>query len=242
MAALQRWGNFQRGLEKTDANRGRASVHRALGDEHRARLVDELDRNPGGLDAQALADRIGLHPNTVRWHLGILADAGIVASRPAERTTPGRPRVVYSLRDDVETAERENYRLLATILAGTMSELEDGPARAAAAGRAWGRYLVRRPPPNVRTSDADATREVVDLLGHQGFRPEARNGEIRMHTCPFRELAQSELARTGRGIVCAIHQGLIAGALDELGSALDVERLEPFVEPELCVARLGRRA
>ena len=237
MCAPGRRANLQRGLEKPGDHRGRASVHRALGDEHRARIVDELDRNPGGLDAQALAERIRLHPNTVRWHLGILADAGIVASRAGERTTPGRPRVVYSLRDDVETAERENYRLLATILAGTMSELEGGTARAAEAGRAWGRYLVHRPPPNVRTSDADATREVVDLLGHQGFRPESSGGEIRMHTCPFRELAQS-----GQGIVCAVHQGLISGALDELGSALDVERLDPFVEPELCVARLGRRA
>ena len=236
MAGERRRVNFQRGLEKLGGHRGRAGVHRALGDAHRARIVDELDRSPGGLDAHELARRLGIHPNTVRWHLGILADAGIVASRTAERTTPGRPRVVYSLDEDVETAERENYRLLATILAGTMAELEDGPARAAEAGRAWGRYLVHRPPPNVRTSDADATREVVDLLGHQGFRPEARNGEIRMHTCPFRELAQS-----GRGIVCAVHQGLIAGALDELGSTLDVERLDPFVEPELCIARLGRR-
>jgi len=58
-----------------------------------------------------------------------------------------------------------------------------------------------------------------------------------MHTCPFRELAQS-----GQGIVCAVHQGLISGALEELRSSLEVERLEPFVEPELCVARLGRRA
>ena len=229
--------NVQRGLEKTGEYRGRANVHRALGDEHRARIVDELDRSPRGLDAHELARRLELHPNTVRWHLGILADVGIVASRPGERTIPGRPRLVYTLRGDVEAAERESYRLLATILAGTMSELEDGPARAAEAGRAWGRYLVRRPPPDVRTSEADATRAVVDLLANQGFRPVADGSEIRMHPCPFRELAE-----TGGEIVCAVHRGLISGALDELGTALAVERLDPFVEPALCVARLGRHA
>jgi len=237
MSALQDRANVQHRLEKRDEQQGRAIVHRALGDEHRARIFDELDRSPGGLDAHELARRVELHANTIRWHLGVLADAGLVASRPAERTTPGRPRILYTLCHHVDTAERERYRLLATILAGTMSELEDGPARAAEAGRAWGRYLVRRPPPNVSLTEVEATREVVDLLAHHGFRPDAGGSEIRMHTCPFRELAES-----GGRIVCAVHRGLISGALDELGSTLEVERLDPFVEPELCVARLGRRA
>ena len=140
MPRRRRRANLQRGLEKQDEHR----VHRALGDEHRARIVEELDRSPGGLDAHELARRLALHPNTVRWHLGILADAGLIASRPGERTSPGRPRVVYALRSESDAARHENYRLLATILAGTMAELEDGPARAAEAGRAWGRYLVRR--------------------------------------------------------------------------------------------------
>jgi hypothetical protein len=31
------------------------------------------------------------------------------------------------------------------------------------------------------------------------------------------------------------------GALEELGSPLDAVRLEPFVEPDLCLAHLGPR-
>jgi len=232
MPLLCRRANLRAGLEKQDEHR----VHRALGEEHRARIVEELDRTPGGLDAHELARRLGLHANTVRWHLGILADAGLIASGPAERTSPGRPRVVYALRSETDAARHENYRLLAAVLAGTVAELDDGAARAAEAGRAWGRYLVRRLPPNVRTSDASATRAVVDLLADEGFRPESGGGEIRMHTCPFRELADS-----GEGIVCAVHRGLISGALEELRSSLEVERLDAFVEPELCVVRLGRR-
>jgi len=207
-------------------------IHRALADEHRRLIVDALQRAPHGLDAHELAERLGLHQNTIRWHLGVLADAAIVASRPAGRTKPGRPRVVYALRADSDAGDGRSYHLLATILAGALGEVVDGTARAEAAGRAWGRYLVKRPPENVPLDGAAATGAVVGLLAQEGFRPELAGTEIRMHHCPYRELAP--------GIVCSAHRGLIDGALGELGSEARVEQLEPFVGPELCVARLGR--
>lgn len=211
-----------------------ATLHRALGDEHRARVVDELRREPGGLDAHELGRRLGLHPNTIRWHLAILGDAGLVTSRPEARTSPGRPRTLYLL-DGGSAASRDNYRLLASILTATLAELPDGAVRASAAGHAWGRYLARRPP-HVRLSDADAVGQVVGFLANEGFRPVATVDEIQMHSCPFRDLAEG-----GQRIVCAAHRGLIGGALAELGSELEVERLDAFVEPDLCIAHLRRR-
>ena len=208
-------------------------LHRALADEHRVQIVDELRRAPRGLDAHELARRLGLHANTVRWHLGVLADAAIVSSKRAERGGPGRPRIIYSLHEGPDPGDEESHRLLATILTGALSELDDGNSRAASAGRDWGRYLVKRAP-NKRLRDDEALVETVELLAEQGFRPEADGHEIRMHHCPYRELAP--------GIVCAVHQGIIDGALAELGSNLGVERLDPLVEPELCIARLGGRA
>jgi predicted ArsR family transcriptional regulator len=211
------------------------NVHRALADERRVRILDELRQRPAGLDVRELGERLELHPNTIRWHLGILADAGLVNSRAEGRTTPGRPRVVYTLAEEVHPAEGESYRLLATILGGTLAGVEDGRARAESEGAAWGRYLVRHPPPHARLTDAEAVQEVADLLAQQGFRPEIDKGEIRMRRCPFRELAESD-----DGLVCAVHRGIISGALRALGSDLDVERLDTFVEPELCIARLRR--
>jgi len=38
--------------------------------------------------------------------------------------------------------------------------------------------------------------------------------------------------------VCAIHLGLMHGALDELGAPVRATSLEPFVTPQLCVAHL----
>jgi hypothetical protein len=42
--------------------------------------------------------------------------------------------------------------------------------------------------------------------------------------------------------VCAVHRGLLEGALDELGGDVEVEDLQAFVGPDLCIARLRDRA
>jgi predicted ArsR family transcriptional regulator len=211
------------------------SRHRALADLRRARIVDELRGSEAGLDAAELSSRLGLHPNTVRWHLGILADAGVVGSRPAARTTPGRPRILYSLEPEPAEHAADEHRLLATVLTGALANAADGTERAEGAGRQWGRYLMARDP-LARTSDDDAVGEVVQLLDGQGFEPEARGREIHMHRCPFHALAESQPE-----VVCAVHQGLMSGALSALGSQLEVEGLDVFVRPDLCVARLARR-
>jgi len=220
--------------EKFAPDRGSGKIHRALADEHRGRIVDELHREPDGLDAYELGRRLGLHPNTIRWHLGVLADAGIVSSHPGVRSTPGRPPLVYVLSEDgADAVEGDNHRLLATMLSGALSEVDDGPRLAQDVGEAWGRYLVDPPPPNVRPSDDEAKRAIVELLGGQGFRASVDGDEIRMHRCPYRELAP--------GIVCSAHQGLIDGALAGLGSSLEVARLDALVEPGVCVAYLRAR-
>ena len=213
------------------------TTHRALADERRAQLLEELRREPHGLDVQTLAHRVGLHQNTVRWHLGILSDAGFVTSRAAERVTPGRPRILYAAAPGVPEDGRDEYRLLATILTGTVAGDDDGPRHAEEAGRAWGRYLVERPAPLGRTTDEDAVEEVVELLDRQGFAPEPAEAGIGMRRCPFHDLAESN-----PDVVCAVHRGLIDGALEELGSGLEVEGLDVFVRPDLCVARLRRAA
>jgi predicted ArsR family transcriptional regulator len=213
------------------------AVRRALADPHRARIVEELHGAAGGLDVRELARRLGLHENTVRWHLGLLADARLVDSRPAANGKPGRPRMVYALRPGAQEAGgRDEHRLLATILTGAVSDTPDGERRAEEAGRAWGRYLVRRPSPLERVTDDEAVDELARLLDEEGFAAEAQGREIHMRQCPFHELAE-----TNPGVVCGVHRGLMAGALEELGSDLEVEGLDVFVRPDLCVARLRER-
>ena len=211
------------------------AVHHALGDDRRARIVQELESSGGALDANELGGRVGLHANTVRWHLGILARAGILRSYPAPRQTPGRPRIVYELDRSAVQGPHDEYRLLATVLAGTIAQADGGVAASEHAGWAWGHALARRPDPHSEVDEEQGIAHVVDLLAEQGFEPRAEGRRIEMHRCPFHDLAE-----TTPEVVCAVHRGLISGALAGLGQKLAVDRLEIFPRPDVCIARLAR--
>jgi predicted ArsR family transcriptional regulator len=78
---------------------------------------------------------------------------------------------------------------------------------------------------------------LVDALDDIGFAPEAvttgRRRQILLHHCPFRETAEEH-----RDVVCSVHLGLMRGMLRQLNAPLDARQLDPFVEPNLCVAHL----
>ncbi len=212
-------------------------VRRALADEHRVRILEHLREETDGLDVRELGRRVDLHENTVRWHLGILGDAGLTESRAAANGKPGRPKMLYFARPGAgDDSGGDEHRLLATILTGTLAELPDGDQRAEDTGRAWGRYLVRKPSPLARMTDEEVIGEVTRLLDEQGFAPVAEGTEIHMRRCPFHDLAEQTPE-----IVCGVHRGIVSGALAELGSDLEMDGLDVFVRPDLCVARLARR-
>ena len=172
----------------------------------------------------------------MRWHLGILDGAGILDAEPAANGRPGRPRLLYRLRPGaVASTGGDEHRLLATVLTGTVAGLPDGVERARDAGRVWGRFLVRRPSPLETQGEDEAVAEVARLLDEEGFAAEPHGRQIHMHRCPFHDLAE-----THPEIVCGVHEGLMAGALEELGTDLEVEGLDVLVRPDLCIARLHR--
>jgi predicted ArsR family transcriptional regulator len=206
----------------------------------RRRTLQSLQKAPLGLGVQELAERVGLHANTIRFHLDRLMNDGLVQRHVELRTTPGRPRLTYTA--VAETSDRRSYRLLARILAGFMTDALPDAARAAAeAGRAWGHVLTERPTPYRRTSRHTSVATLVRVLDDLGFAPEAMPGtkpqEILLRNCPFREVAEENL-----GVVCAVHLGIMQGVLAELRSPVTADQLEPFVEPSLCVAHLTRTA
>jgi predicted ArsR family transcriptional regulator len=202
-----------------------AAVHRALADPQRAALLAALGEE-SMLGATELGRRVGLHANTARWHLAILAEAGLVGSHVEHRGTPGRPRRVWkALRlHDGGGGQRELSRALVSIAAASPR------ARTAseAAGRAWGRGAARG------SCADDGVTEVVRVLDQHGFEPRAEGLQVTMERSPF-----ADLARESPEVVCGIHRGLVEGVLAEAGSTLVVERLEVFPRPGVCVLRLG---
>jgi hypothetical protein len=75
----------------------------------------------------------------------------------------------------------------------------------------------------------------MDGSGHAGGGGGADPPDrIRLRHCPFLELAEEYGT-----VVCPLHLGLMQGALAELRAPVAATRLEPFAEPDACVAHLA---
>ena len=185
----------------------------------------------------AIADALHVHPNTVRFHLDTLVSAGRVEQVAADRRGPGRPALMFKATRRMDPGGPRRYRVLAEILASGLANNKDAEAKALAAGLAWGRQL-KPPPQSSETPDVEESIEhLVDLLDDFGFEPE-RDGDqqVRLRHCPFLELAETRSA-----VICPVHQGIMQGALETWKAPVTVDRLEAFVEPDLCLAHLGPR-
>lgn len=194
------------------------------------------------LGVAEVAAATGLHANTARFHLDGLVDVGLVERMTESRDQPGRPRALYAARPGSARGGQRSYRLLAEILTDYLAVHAARPAKEAlAAGMRWGRHLAQAPSggrARRRPVDASAaTRDLVAMLDDVGFDPEARTlrheRQILLHHCPFRETAIEH-----EDVVCAVHLGLMQGMLAELDAPIVADRLEPFVQPSLCVAHL----
>lgn len=210
--------------------------HRVLGGLTRSRLLDVLRGAGLPLGVRDLAERVGLHPNSVREQLDLLVSAGLVERQAGAPAGRGRPSFRYQAlaSDDEDVAP---YRELARVLADELARAPHAAEAAAAAGDRWGRGLVADHPP--AHDPTEALQRLVTLLDGAGFAPEpvdSPDQPIRLRRCPF-----GDLARDRSDVVCAVHLGLMHGALRELGAPLEAVRLQPFVLPDLCLAHVARR-
>ncbi|MFF1407121.1 helix-turn-helix transcriptional regulator [Streptomyces sp. NPDC058294] len=210
----------------------------------RREVLDVLRAAPAPLGVAETAERMGLHPNTVRFHLdGLVAD-GLVERRTEPSVGPGRPRTVHTARPGMDRGGPRDYRLLARILLNRWAAADPAQARAEAVetGRVWGRSLVDPPPPHEPPAPERSVTRLLGLLDGLGFAPQPEGGggpdrpprRIRLRHCPFLELAEER-----SDLVCPLHLGLMQGALARLGAPLTATALEPFAEPESCLAHLA---
>jgi predicted ArsR family transcriptional regulator len=215
----------------------------------RSEVLAGLRQADGPLSVTEIAALTGLHINTARFHLDALVADGLAERSAEPRNEPGRPRILYYATGPVPGPR--SYRLLAEMLTGLLTSLPDVERAALDAGRGWGRHLVERAAPSERIDADEAVTRLQRVLDAIGFQPEVRprsrkskvdgkddgksgtDIEIWLHHCPFREVAERHT-----DVVCAMHLGLMQGALDELHSPVEAMSLEPFTTPSRCVARL----
>ena len=79
-------------------------IFKSLSDMSRLRIVQSLSK--GEMYTELLAERLGITPSTVSFHMKKLEEAGIVTSRKEQYYT------VYSLNSDVLCRPHEERRIL----------------------------------------------------------------------------------------------------------------------------------
>ncbi|GAA1753419.1 helix-turn-helix transcriptional regulator [Nostocoides vanveenii] len=205
--------------------------------DRRALVLRVLRGTRAPMGIAELTEEIGLHPNTIRFHLDGLDNDGLVERSIESTTTPGRPRVLYQATTEGVRAGPRDYAGLAGVLASALTATAGDPADAArAAGRDWGRTLAGPMP--ARPSGTSACRRLVEILDSMGFEPAAhparRPTQLRIYNCPFRDVA-----RVHQDVVCALHMGLMQGML--VGAdGVHVASLQPDLESGVCTAQLAR--
>jgi predicted ArsR family transcriptional regulator len=212
-----------------------ALIDPAIASRRRDAVLALLRAADRPLSIGELAEGTGLHANTVRFHLAVLVEEGHIERAPEATGARGRPRLLYRARPGSIRGPR-SYRVLAGVLADLARHLGGGGPAAVEAGRSWGRRLLAGTAP---LDAAEAVARMSQMLDDVGFLPTVHGdpagpgGEVHLHHCPFREVAEG-----AEDVVCALHLGLMQGALQELQAPVTATSLEPFVRPDLCVAQV----
>jgi len=216
-------------------------VLKALGDDTRYAMYQELARSTAALSAQDLAEALGIHANTVRLHLDRLREAGLVDVEAVHRGTVGRPQHLYFLAAGAPGLgfDPPAHALLAGLLAAMAERVGADADDATATGRAWG----------TERGSAARTRSCLGALeaelGRLGFEPaledEPEGGgagtgshaRIEFLHCPFRELAEAYPE-----LVCNLHRGLCEGVVEAVGGG-SIQEFATLYDPEPCHVKVG---
>jgi predicted ArsR family transcriptional regulator len=186
-----------------------------------------------------ISRQMHVHPNTVRFHLQALVDSGRVEQVEPTSNSQGRPPFMFQAHRGMDPAGPRNYQLLASALAARLSADNQSTDKAIEAGQAWGHELtaITSTAQDVKGDDK-ATDQLIGVLEDLGFSPQrptpADDSQIRLKHCPFLDLVPQHA-----DVICPMHLGLMQGVMAAMEARTTVVRLEPFAEPDLCLAHLG---
>lgn len=219
------------------------------------------------VDAVELAAQLGLHVTTVRFHLDSLCDDGAIVRTTLRRPGKGRPRTGYravqqrvdyrilaevlamELGHNAQARARRAQQAGKKWAASMAATEESGPGGAAATSAANADDVLDRAAARTAAAftqmgfapELVATKQPIRASSARGRAAPRQERVIRLHACPVRDLA-----RARPEVVCEVHRGLLEGLLNKAVTADGDKsrhramsaRLDPLVEPELCVVRL----
>lgn len=163
----------------------------------------------------------------------------------------GRPALKYRAVARLAPSQMQHTETLVKLFLGDLADDPEGADRALNIGEKWGRSKAQET--SVPTGASPLRREVralSSLLGDMGFESEPPSNEvILVKSCPFLDDVQleevEEARRNGRPTlppVCAVHLGVMKGALDQWDAETTVKELTPFSTVDRCRISLRQGA
>lgn len=171
----------------------------------------EILKETGQATVDELAQQLGLAPITVRYHLAILENKGLITAGRM-RGQVGRPPLVYSLTEAAEELFPKKYHLLADRLLAEVKTLIGENQLEAMFQRMAEDISSEHAPRLSGKSIEERLTALVDLLGDEGFLARwERSGDqyILVETsCPYRYVGQRHPE------VCNLDLSLITDVLE----------------------------
>lgn len=191
------------------------------------RLLDVLAEMGRAVTVVEISQKLDSHPNTVREHLAVLEEHGLVSATTAPGKGRGRPRKIYRTNAGSRGAPA---RHLIGLITAALKAFPEETARVDAYrwGESWGDDILSS---GVFSLENGSVEGIAALMADMGFAPQTTG---RAHGCMG--LTQCPLLTPGQEVplgLCEIHQGMLDRVLDV--KAPDTKaRVEPFAEPDAC--------
>ncbi|MEV7633581.1 helix-turn-helix domain-containing protein [Microbacterium sp. NPDC089318] len=201
----------------------RADDYRGLTQPNRLRLLRAVQSHPG-LRVVELAEMCAMPRNTVRDHLRVLVQEGLVREERLHVGSRGRPPIAYHCVRDADANPAARRRV-------------DGARRRGALLRAV-TASTTGDSSELGGGDADAQLDVLyEHLDDAGLSPVLDESALRfeMAPCRYRGMIAQDQAT-----VCGMHARLVRDTLAQVDGPLEVERLEPFLTDNSCALLLRR--
>lgn len=180
-----------------------------------------------------LCTATGLHGNTVRGHLEVLAAGGEVTRTRGEARGRGRPPWLYQ-------ASNHGQKIVDELRATLDAQLGAGDSAdevfVIEAAERWAEAMGKDFSPREVATPDEAVHAAAEALTRVGFSAEVSplGDSIALRTCPYAALIADH------PVICDIHTALLTDILRRTDQGVEVEQMQVWATPTACLARLNR--